>query len=65
MNKHADADPEGKDFGTSCVVAFGSGIGVVELYSKDEVSSGDDSHESFSEHDDTSTDCDVQHCQKI
>jgi len=65
VNKHADADPEGKDFGTSCVVAFGSGIGVVELYSKDEVSSGDDSHESFSEHDDTSTDCDVQHCQKI
>ena len=65
MNKHADADPEGKDFGTSCVVAFGSGIGVVELYSKDEVSSGDDSHESFSEHDDTSTDCYVQHCQKI
>jgi len=65
VNKHADADPEDKDFGTSCVAAFGSGIGGVELYSEDEVSSGDVIHESFSEYDDTNADCDVQHCQKI
>ncbi|PAN09159.1 hypothetical protein PAHAL_2G000600 [Panicum hallii] len=65
VNKHADADPEDKDFGTSCVAAFGSAIGGVELYSENEVSSGDDSYETFSEYDETSIDCDVQHYQKI
>ncbi|CAM0151505.1 unnamed protein product [Urochloa decumbens] len=64
VNKHVFAHPEDKDFGTSCVAAFGSGIGGVELHSKDEISSRDDSHEPFAEYDNTSNDCDVQHCQK-
>ncbi|CAN6180784.1 unnamed protein product [Urochloa humidicola] len=63
-NKHVDADPADKDFGTSCVAAFGSGTGGVELHPEDEISNGDNSHEPFAEYDNTSNDCDVQHCQK-
>ncbi|OEL17853.1 hypothetical protein BAE44_0021128 [Dichanthelium oligosanthes] len=65
VNKRVDADHKDKAFGTSCVAAFGGGIGDVELHSEDEVLSGDDSHEPFAEYDNTSNNSDVQHCQKI
>lgn len=62
MNKNVDPEPKDKRFGASL---FGSGIGGVELHSGDAFSSGDDSHEPFAEYDNSTTDCDVQHCQKI
>ncbi|KAF8698944.1 hypothetical protein HU200_034770 [Digitaria exilis] len=62
VNKNVDAEPKDKGFSTS---VFGNGIGGAELHSGDAFSSGDDSQEPFAEYDNTTTDCDVQHCQKI